>query len=137
MPPQSLPSAKILNTALDKGQKAVPMPPLRLPPDWDTEDVRRAYLEASRAFIRDQQNGAALLCQLTAHEDWGELRATARALREAALTLNAPSLAAAALSVQEAALANTASAAWHVEECIHALTQVLNTLEQLLRDNNA
>jgi DNA-binding ferritin-like protein len=97
--------------------------------------VRRAYLEACRAFIRDQQVSGVLLCQLAAREDWGELRATARALREAAQGLNAQPLAAAALFVQEAALADTASAARHVEHCIPALAQVFSALEQLLRDD--
>ena len=134
MPSQSHPSAETLNTVLDRGQEAVQAPPLCLPPDWDREDVRRAYLEACRAFIRDQQTGAALLYQLTAREDWGELRARAHALREAALTLNARHLAAAALAVQEAALSNTASAARRVEACIPALARVLKALEQLLSE---
>ena len=121
----------------DRGRETVQTPPLLLPPDWDREEARRAYLEACRAFIRDQQTSAALLCQLTAGEDWGELRATARALREAALALNARHLAAAALAVQEAALSHTASAARHVEACIPALAQALTAAERLLRDNAA
>jgi len=116
-------------------QRDIPAPPLQLPQDWDNEDVRLAYLDACRAFIRDQHAGAALLYQLTACEDWGELRATARALHAAALTLNARPLAAAALSMQEAALARTASAARLVEHCISALTQVFNAIEQLQNEN--
>ena len=116
-------------------QGAVLPPPLQLPPDWDNENTRRAYLEACRAFIRDQHASAALLYRLTAREDWGELREAARALREAALALNALPLAEAALSVQDAALANTASAARRVEICIPALTSVLNAVKKLVRDN--
>jgi len=133
--PQPLSSAESLNPSLDRGQAAVTAPPLRLPPDWDREEARLAYLEACRVFIREQQSGTALLCRLTAREDWGELRAAARSLREAALSLNALPLAAAALSVQEAALSNTASAAWRVEACIPALAQLLTATEALLRDN--
>jgi HPt (histidine-containing phosphotransfer) domain-containing protein len=122
------------DNGLDGKREAVP-PPLHLPPDWHREDVRHTYLEVCRAFIRDQQNCAALLCRLTARENWGELHKTARALREAALALHAPPLAAAALSVQEAVLADTASAARHVEHCIPALVRVFTELERILRDN--
>jgi len=115
----------------------VAAPPLQLPPDWNNVEIRQAYLDACRAFLRNQYAGAALLYHLAAREDWGELRATARALREAALVLNAHPLAEAALSIQEAALAQTASAARHVEHCIPVLAQVLRTIEQLLHDNAA
>jgi hypothetical protein len=116
-------------------QEAALAPPLQLPPDWDSENTRRAYLEVCRAFVRDQRASAALLCRLAAHEDWGELREAARILREAALALNALPLAEAALSVQDAALAHTASAARHVEHCISALAKLLNTAERLVRDH--
>jgi len=118
-------------------KQTVPPTPLQLPPDWHSENVRRAYLESCDAFIRNQYNSAALLCLLTAREDWGELREAARALREAALAINAGPLAAAALSLQEAALANTASAARRVEHCIHALIRLFTTIEHVLRDNDA
>jgi HPt (histidine-containing phosphotransfer) domain-containing protein len=134
MPPQSHPPAETRNSDRDKRQAADQALPLHLPPDWDRAEVRHVYLEECRAFIRTQRNSASLLCQLTAREDWGELRATAHALREAALVLNARPLAAAALAVQEAALSNTASAARHVEECIPALTQALTALEQLVSE---
>ncbi|MDR0239778.1 MAG: hypothetical protein LBI88_06060 [Deltaproteobacteria bacterium] len=114
-----------------------PAAPLHIPPNWNNADVRQAYLDACRVFIRDQRGNTALLYQLAAREDWGELRATARALHEAALVLNAHPLAEAALSMQEAALAHTATAARHVENCIPALAQVLRAAEQLLRDNAA
>jgi HPt (histidine-containing phosphotransfer) domain-containing protein len=116
-------------------QGAALAPSLQLPPDWDNENTRRAYLEACRAFIRDQHASAALLCRLTAREDWGELREAARALHEAARALNAFPLAEAALSVQDAALANTASAARRVEICISALAGLLNAIEKLVHDN--
>ena len=114
--------------------RSMSAPPLQLPVNWDNEDVRRTYLKACRAFIRDQHASAALLCQLTAREDWGELRAMALALHETALPLNALPLATAALSLQEAALAHTASAARCVENCLSALAQVLSAIEHLLRD---
>jgi len=63
------------------------------------------------------------------------LRAMAHALHKAALTLNAWPLATAALSVQEAALANTASAARHLENCTSSLTRVFSAIEKLLHDN--
>jgi len=112
-----------------------PSAPLHVPPNWSNDDARLAYLDACRAFIRDQHGSTVLLYRLVAREDWGELRAIARALHEAALALNAHHLAEAALSMQEAALANTAAAARHVENCIPALAQVLRAAEQLLRDN--
>ena len=121
------------NRALQR--QLVPVPPLQLPPDWNSEDARRNYLEVCRTFIRDQHGSAVLLYQLAAREDWGELREAARTLHQAALALNARPLAAAALSMQEAALANTASAARHVENCIPALAKVFSAIEQLLRDN--
>jgi hypothetical protein len=117
------------------GEKAVSTTTLQLPPDWHNEDVRRNYLQTCRTFMHDRHDSAALLYRVAAREDWGELRETARALREAALTLNARPLAAAALAIQEAALDNTASAARRVESCIPALAQVFHALEQLLRDN--
>jgi len=118
-------------------RKDVAAPPLQVPPDWDNAEARQAYLNACRAFLRDQHAGVALLYHLAAREDWGELRATARALREAALVLNARPLAEAALAMQEAALAQTSSAARHVEHCIPILTQVLRAVEQLVHDNAA
>jgi HPt (histidine-containing phosphotransfer) domain-containing protein len=135
MPPE-LPLADEVRRGKSRGweQETAPLP-LQLPTDWNNEDARQAYREMCRAFIRDQRGSAALLYQLTAREDWGELRATARALHEAALALNARSLAEAALSVQEAALASTPSAARRVEACISALAQVYKALELLLRDS--
>jgi hypothetical protein len=127
--------APALRASRAGGLRRVSAPPLQLPPDWNNEVVRRSYLEACRAFIREQRGSAALLYRLAACEDWGELRETARTLREAALGLNAQPLAAALLSMQEAALANTASAARRVENCIPALAQVFNAIEALLRDN--
>ena len=115
-------------------QKAV-MAPLQLPPDWDNDNARLAYLEACRAFLRDRHACAALLCRLAASEDWGELREAARGLREAALALNALPLAEAALAVQDAALAYTASAARQVENCLPALASVLKAADTLVRDN--
>ena len=112
-----------------------PSAPLHVPPNWSNDDARLAYLDACRAFIRNRHASATLLCRLAAREDWGELRATARDLREAALALNAGSLAAAALSIQEAALAHTASASRHVENCIPTLAQVQTAIIQILRDN--
>jgi HPt (histidine-containing phosphotransfer) domain-containing protein len=133
--PQAAMSSGSKGSPVDEKREAAPAP-LHLPPDWNREEVRRAYFKECRAFLREQQAGAALLCRLAAREEWGELREAARALREAALALNAPPLAAAALSVQEAALADTASAARHVERCIPVLIRVFHELEGLLRDND-
>ena len=118
----------------DREQQLLPAPPLQLPPDWNSTVVRQNYLEACRVFIRDQHGNAALLYQLAAREDWGELREAARALCQAALAINARPLAAAALSMQEAALANTASAARRVEDCIPLLAQVASAIKRLLCD---
>ena len=136
--PETTPSAGTLSALCKRhgrDRKEIP-PPLQLPPNWHNEEVRQAYLDACRAFIREHA-GTALLYSLTAHEDWGELRSTARALHEAALLLNARPLAEAAFSIQEAALAHTSSAARHVENCIPVLAQVLRAVEQLLHDNAA
>jgi len=125
---------------VDKGHAAQgkerASPALHVPNPWDKEEQRKAYLDACRAFVRDHHGSAALLYQLVAREDWGELRATAKALHEAALALHAQPLAKAALSLQVAALANTSSAARHVETCIPLLAEVLRELKQLLCDNH-
>jgi len=115
------------------GEKGVV--PVILPPQNLNREDAQAYLAACRAFIGDHRDGAALLCRLAAREEWGELREAARSLCDAARALHAPALAAAALSVWEATLVDTAAAARHVEHCIPALNQTLGELERLLRDN--
>jgi HPt (histidine-containing phosphotransfer) domain-containing protein len=132
LPSESVPSAASRHGDVGIRQKTVAAAPLQ-PPDWDNEDARQAYLEACRVFLRDQHDCAARLYRLAAREDWEKLHETARALREAAHALNAGHLAAASLSLQEAALADTASAARCVEQCVPALDQVFNAVEQLLR----
>ncbi|MDR2695034.1 MAG: hypothetical protein LBC79_01460, partial [Deltaproteobacteria bacterium] len=81
MPPQPLSPVQRQNDKRRAGGEAVPTTPLRLPQDWNSEDARRAYLEACRAFLRDRHASAALLYRLAAREEWGELREAARSLR--------------------------------------------------------